>query len=394
MAYKPFEIPYDGLPHLLKEFVEGTSVCAEDGIASENGQRKTVNEREYYTAFESLLQYRRYREDVSKNSSSIGSSSRNNQVPPPPLTETQHRELASFHMNRCLTAWVFDHAAHEKYAYFPSNAYPIGSTMEYSFFMRQWMRNVNYSHVRRLYDRSGDFAHVLTRVDRDLCPCHYLLHFNVFEQFEYKIKQESTNDTRVNEVLCLISIENELMMRSDFFTRRKEYYQTFNTWFYDRFLDPRSRLHDALKTETEAVFPFSEPERRGDASLAIDNAVFYGHLRYEARTRKRPATKTKTAPNVDVRTPPSLFKSMKYKRLRHMTDVCRRLMFGRTPRVEKRLLVRCEDYTSGLYSPVLKVTSCRHVEESVTFEQRRCGDEIQTEIRTCKKCGRVKAITN
>lgn len=85
-----------------------------------------------------------------------------------------------------------------------------------------------------------------------------------------------------------------------------------------------------------------------------------------------------------------------------MVRVLNSLYFGRNATREEdnngalgfddRILVRCEDYRSFLYSPLLKATSCRHEEEDVSFVQRRCGDEIATELRKCKRCGRVKAM--
>lgn len=93
-----------------------------------------------------------------------------------------------------------------------------------------------------------------------------------------------------------------------------------------------------------------------------------------------------------------------------MRSVSSRLLFGRphtefggesfAPEIgssdggDRKLLVRCEDYKSFLYSPLLKTTSCRHEDEEVTYEQRRCGDEIHSEIRTCKKCGSVRVTAN
>lgn len=383
MVKRPFEINYSELPHLLKEFVNEISVQANDGKTVSNGLNRIVSEREYYTAFENLLQHAHYRDDGSTYSATDSSSRTEQQQPQPTsLTEKQHQELATFHLNKCLSTFVIDHAAHRKYAYYPSNAYPMGSTMEYTFFMRQWIRNVNYSHVRRLYDRSGDFTNVLSHVERDLCPCDYLIHFNVFERFEYELgnkkEQSSANEQGGGEVLCLLAVENELMMRSDFFSRRKEYYQTFNMWFYDRFLHPSSDLHDKLETVSEL--------RPGLNS----------HQKYETRSRKLLVARTKknikSSLPVDARKSPPLLNSLKYKRLQCMKDISSRLLFGRTG--ERQLLVRCEDYTSCLYSPKLKVTSCRHLEEDVRFEQRRCGDEIRTEIRTCRKCGKVKVIAN
>lgn len=398
MANRLLRLDYEELPRLLKAFVNNISVCAEEDGTLENGPGKTIDEREYYSAFESLLQYRRYRD----NDGSINSSVDMSPVCPAPLTKRQHQELIDFHLKRVLSAWVFDHAAHKKYAYYPSNAYPMGSTMEYSFFTRQWIRNVNYPHVRRLYDRSGDFDQILSCVNKDLCPCSYLVQFNVFDQFEYKlenIQNESSENEQGGKVLCLLEIENELMMRSEFFNKRKEYYTVFNMWFYDQFLDPSSDMYNALQTETKAVFMThsdydNDSAHREGVFGEPDKAIFYRHWRCKTRAKKRPTSASITL--VEEQTSPSSTNLLKHKRLQQMSEVSSRLLFGQTTYgpILRQLLVRCEDYTSCLYSPKLKVTSCRHTEEDVTFEQRRCGDEIKTEIRTCKKCGKVKVIAN
>jgi len=369
MANRMLRFDYKELPRLLQEFVKDISVGSDND--SSDDPREFVTEMEYYRAFESLLQYRHYRETCQGDNTL-----------PSQLTEEQNRELADFHLNKCLSAWVDDHDAHKKYAYYPSSAYPMGSTMEYTFFMRQWVRNVNYPHVRRLYDRSGDFENVLAKVDKDLCPCKYLVEFNVIDNIEYKLDEDG-------HVLCLISVENELMMRSEFFNKRKEYFQTFNMWLYDRFLNQRATVFEL------------RPD--GDS-----NVSFYRHLRYKVRAKKPKLESTSlgndsctvdrnsSSYSVDSlkKKRPSTVDTQKRKRLQNVREKTSRLLFGSTEKEKTELLVRLEDYRSRLYSPRLKNTSCQHSEEDITYEQRRCGDEIKTEIRTCKKCGRVKVITN
>lgn len=398
MANKVLRFNYNELPHILKEFVSEVSVVGSDNNDA-GDPTEVVSEQEYYKAFESLLQYRHYGEaDRSSESSSTDRA-----VVPTPLTAEQHLELADFHLNRCMSAWITDHAAHKNYAYYPSWAYPMGSTMEYLFFMGPWKRNVNYPHVRRLYDRSGDFANILAQVDMDLCPCKYLIKFNVFEAVEYNLDDNHSSETEEHggNVLYLLTIENELMMRSEFFNRKKQYYQTFNMWLYDRFLDPLGDMRESLLAVTK-LQPAAVNANNAKASL-------YRHLKYKVRARKqksKPISEINCQSSVDasaspltppVKQTPVVSDSPKDIRLRRMEQLNSRLLFGEpcsSEGSERQLLVRCEDYTSHLYSPRLKITSCHHPEEDVTFEQRRSGDEIKTEIRTCRKCGKVRVITN
>jgi hypothetical protein len=435
MAYKCLQFDYNKLPCILKEFVNDVTVCSDtNDVSSEGDPKEVIDEREYYRAFERLLQYRHYGEANQSHSSDNTTSLSGTAcaaVNPAPLTMKQNEQLVDFHLNKALSAWVYDHEAHKKYAYYPSNAYPMGSSMEYSFFTRQWLRNVNYPHVKRCYDRSGDFERILSRVDKRLCPCDYLVQFNALERSEYEIETEngSANEHGKN-VLCLLEIENELMMKSDFFNRRKEYYQTFNTWFYDHFLDPSSKLYNTLKTKTALK------------TAGPDEDVFYRHWKCKPRARKQPALASTLLYAANVEKYTSTSDLMKRQRIERMSEIGSRLLFGsrsggfgrgageggeggggerrrrrrrqqprqqqgvshgclKTPQEDSRQeigtvigLARCEDYNSCLYSPKLKITSCRHAEEDVTFEQRRCGDEIRTEIRTCKKCGKVRVITN
>lgn len=372
MANRPLRFRYKELPSLLQEFVRDISI---DSVNDDDDQpRETLCEREYYRAFERLLRHRRYGDNETNITTATSSK---DTVITPPLTAEQHRELAGFHLHRCVSSWIVDHEAHRKFAYYPSCAFPIGSTMEYSFFIQKWSKQVNYPHVRRLYNRGGDFENVLARVGKDLCPCNYLIAFNVLELVEYRHGGE-------DKTLCAIELENELMMRSDFFTKRKEYYQSFNKWLYDKFLDPLGEMHDVV--------------RNGGGGAV----TFYRHVAFKVRPRKRPVeqgvendqTTSTTVETQGRRSQVSSANKKKSKRLESVRELSTRLLFGEVLPSDRQLLVRCEDYTSRLYSPVLKLTSCRHTEEDVSYEQRRCGDEAETEIRTCKKCGKVRAIAN
>lgn len=390
------------LPDILKLRLENNLGRGQvDGDGQVESADKTalriVSEKDYYTAFEDLLQHRNYGcDEPVAGSTNHQHASR--------LSEAENEELTTFHLRNCVSAWAFDHDAHAKYAYYPSNVFPLGSTMEHLFFMRQWIRNVNYRHVKRLYHRSDEFQNVLSTVPAALCPCNYLVVFNALDLVEYSLDaerkgtdDETNRDGCLQEsndhILCRITIENELMMRSDFFCKpRKESYPLFNLWFYDQFLG-RSRHNDVVETCNN----LSDLQTIQDF---VNTDVFYRHQKYESRTRKRRALRKRPDQSVDLKDS-SLSRNgrMKYRRLRQMTDVCSRLLFERKSNStnvgsERRLLVRCEDFKSNLYSPTLKARSCKHAEESVTYEQRHCGDEIHTEIRTCKKCGAVRAISN
>lgn len=347
MARKSVLLNYDELPRSLRKQIDPQT------------RRDKIDELEYYTAFQKVLK----------------------RGP----TERQRSELLSFHTKRCLSAWVFDHDAHARYAYYPSNKYPLGSTMEYSFFMRQWARNVNRPHVKRLYDRGEDFETVLSHVDANVCPCHYLTVFNVLGRVEYNWDGGDGGGSGVGGTLYRVTVENELVMWSDFFNKGKENFTEFNRWFYDVYLSGDG-----------------DPEAAVLTSFCEEPSFYYRHKKCEdrARTRKQQQQQRKSRPNSLERKGDTTSSSSSRKveanelRLSLMRDVTSDLLFGRTAVSHEKLLVRCEDYTSGLYSPLLRTTSCRHEDETVTYEQRRSGDEIKTEVRTCKRCGAVRAITN
>lgn len=326
----PLKIAFDSLPDALKPFVSRLpkTDTRGDGL---------VAEPTYYRAFNDMLAQA-------------------------DLDESTHRRLVVFHVANQMSAWAIDHDAHAKHCYYPSNAFPLGSTAEYTFFARNWAKNVNRPYVERVYGRRGAFREILRHVDG--CPCRFVYAFNVRGASVYP------EDARGGEPpLCKLSLENELMMRSEFFTRRKHLFTAFNRWLYDRVV---AQLLDRPAEQASVELRVGERVVR----INVSDRVWRRHARYDVRVRKRAD---------------SVAEVRAQRRTRALDPVLRRLYFGAERGGRRDTLLRCEDPTSFLYCALLRRTACRHEDETVRYEQRRCGDEIATEIRTCKSCGAVRA---
>lgn len=113
---------------------------------------------------------------------------------------------------------INDHEIHRKYLYYPSNRIVIGSDDEYRlyghitllplyyytifyyayfrYFTKIWPKNINYKHVKQIYDY----------FDKE-CPCKYIIAFNICRLEYYN---GMTN----------LMFNNMFMLKSSHFTHR------------------------------------------------------------------------------------------------------------------------------------------------------------------------------
>lgn len=425
-----------------------------------------VEEKDYYTALEDYLSIKRLSTPSvnahnGNNSNSAAmedtKSVQNNDkdcISTWSIPSADFTQLKSYHLQHILRInWLFDHQAHAQHCYYPSNVFPLGSNEEYVFFTRAWMRNVNFLYTKRLYERGGCFDNVLRQVPRKICPCTFLMAFNVINTDVWQCQESCTKDP---PKLSRISVENELLFRSDFFNKRNptKLYINTNQWVYETFV----RSHQAASSQgevpaacfegwndrvnasgneipiTENWFSNTSPDtpdivlRIGNEenkkeertsnlmSLAVSRVHKKGFFETSGRSSndcgdegydyigQDNMSKSLKSDNDDARfdfirksSPEPL--SLPSERQSRMSGILNSLYFGNRfveendpEGFDDHILARCEDYRSFLYSPLLKAHSCKHEDETITFVQRRSGDEIATELRKCNACGRVRAM--
>lgn len=412
MARKTGRLRMDEIPIVLRPLISVTAT-SEPPTTGRTSDRPSetyfVGEKEYYVALEKYLATMCTANgdtDAFRNDDADGAvveegameenatSCRRGQIDRETLLAPT-AELETYHLQNLLRVdWLFDHEAHERHSYYPSNLFPIGSNEEYSFFTRAWTRNVNYPYARRLYERGGRFDVILNHVPSRKCPCSFLMVFNVTHADVWRIRSYDTSQCRDDDTLSRLEVENELLFRSDFFHKRNpnKLFANTNRWVYETFVRPHHErepdtaervVSNAGVTTTTTTAP-----TMSDGAQSASNVPFCGDSR---RGTREPESDT-------AEVGPSSSSSPEAERQRRMLDILNALYFGErfvreNDRLDfnDRLLARCEDYRSYLYSPLLNVNACKHETEEVTFVQRRSGDEIATELRKCKACGRVKA---
>lgn len=367
-----------------------------------------IDEKAYYAALEKLLSTRPRTEGGADGTD----APLNSRDTVEHISSRDLKELETYHLGHLLCGgWLFDHEAHARCSYYPSDLFPLGSYEECAFFVRTWPRNVNYPYARRLYRRNGGFGDALKDVPLSVCPCTFLAAFSFTDEDLWTIRHR---DTTGGGVLPRLAVENELLFRSDFFSKRKSnrLYTHTNRWVYNTFV---RHYHDGERAENPSLFKTEGEQIRtysGDL-IAITNNWF-AHRALESRgNRRQPPHKdssgaTARGGSENVTTCHTTAGERATESTGTTDDrrnrVCRilnSLYFDRSlekdpedvaPNTDSRLLARCEDHRSFLYAPLLKSTSCKHEEEQVSFVQRRSGDEIATELRKCKACGRVRTM--
>lgn len=390
-----------------------------------------IAEKEYYTALERYLASRRLAtvRETDKHVERSGEASGGEcdlfgrYGYDRSVVDAQTTELQQYHLRHLLcNSWLFDHEAHARYSYYPSNLFPLGSKEEYTFFTRAWPRNVNYPYAGRLYARGGRFGAILKDVPAHECPCTFLTVFNVLNRDVWCSPDEDPDTDRRTQPLCRIVVENELLFKSDFFSRHRtnNTFENTNTWVYETFVRPY-RYQTVSSTSVQRMSPFAETlverdddttdDRRGVRNMNGIGAVGVsgGHRPAGVESIQQrntvedddredgqclPDKVESTAVDTDTVQP----SSPAVIRQRRMRRILNALYFGDgfrkesgQPYFDDCILARCEDHRSFLYSPLLHISSCKHEDEEVTFVQRRSGDEIATELRKCKACGRVIA---
>lgn len=440
------------LPECLKTYILTSVTMTKDGLGTSTGieirsyegglNTDKITEREYYNFFESYLESVN-RQQLIKMSVDVRGEKRKNgggssdveQSYTVCLDSKDNAELLRFHLTKVMCGgWIFDHASHMQYAYYPSNVFPIGSTMEFMYFLRPWSRNVNNPYVNRLYKRYPDFDRLLVGlVD---CPCSFMFAFNILNKDVYDPK-DTANDSlyasrdeitvRPDRRLFKISVDNELMMRSEFFTKKK--YVHFNTWLFENVIvSNRSNvnlLYSTLEKSDESIVTGDGGLNNEDAEVEVlfasDKAlsVEYAHkavrvsrvlwFKYKAHQRKvekqllnKMSRVGKVQNNgvaikrrVRLQTMKTILHQIYFRNEDEHANangsvVCDKLTEPKMSYSDINTFVRCEDHRSKLYSPLLKKTNCKHTDESVYYEQRRIGDEIASEVRKCKDCGSVR----
>lgn len=433
------------------------SVRARLGESDTEGvERAKIDERDYYTALERFLTVHRTEMDVEIQSnrdfvnhadesctrhgsgSDMDCAPRHIGTATDIVSEDGMKELEMYHLQHVWCGgWLFDHEAHFRHSYFPSNLFPLASHEEYTFFMRTWPRNVNYPYAKRLYERGGRFRRILDKVPSNVCPCVYLTVFNVIGA---EVWHSGQNEGDGWPTLARISVENEMVFRSDFFQNRhpEKMFLNTNRWIYNTFIRPYhdSGRHSIVGIEEGRTFTTASGitvsvtrdwfrhtilEKRIDQRRDADTFAV-NHSSEAADTRvtnvSRPPIDQRSAYNHrwnsgenigfdnDQNKPHNNNGSYNSEgdpvsdsRLARMRDVLNELYLGRNFQKKNgdsdfhdRILARCEDHRSPLYSPLLSVVSCKHESEEVSFVQRRSGDEISTEIRRCTTCGRVRTV--
>lgn len=324
-----------------------------------------ISEYDYYNAFERMLCTKRAIGTSTSNTTTVELD----QAVIHRLDATTQEQLIQFHVTTVMQGgWLSDHSSHRQYSYFPSNTLPLGSQMEWYFFMRDWARNANYRQGRRLYARQGTFETIIGKdTSDDTCPCHFLLYFYVYNRDTW------VNPT-TNRHVYRFAVENELLFRSDFFNKTNPPYVHFNRWLSESLLD-------RLTIPVTDGFAVCTVGQRIKVSNDWNKHLLYG------------VPRTSTRRNNDY------LVERKLHRVENLKPLLNRLYFRSDDNEGSdvdgiHLLTRCEDHRSYLYSPKLKNTACLHLDETVRYVQTRCGDEISTEIRTCKACGLVRATSN
>ncbi|KAG8304334.1 hypothetical protein J6590_096379 [Homalodisca vitripennis] len=310
-----------------------------------------------------------------------------------------HRsELEIYHMEHLVSGgWLFDHSTHARYSYYPSDIFPLGSNEEYGFFMRAWVRNVNYPYVCRLYNREGRFEELLKAVvPPHVCPCEFLMSFNIAGREVWKPCSHGGD----YGPLTRLAVENELLFRSTFFNKKRSdvLYTHTNRWVYSTFVRPHRG--DCCRSNPRVDQSFLTTS--GNTIIVTKDWFRYKQLDTTVNRRRRYNDNADTVDepvgdvtkaDVDRHGPEHSETDVRQTRMRRILS---ELFFGQRFAEEHDSadfhdsLVRCEDYRSYLYSPLLKLDACKHENEDVSYEQRRSGDEIATEIRKCRHCGRVR----
>lgn len=281
--------------------------------------------------------------------------------------------MYAFHRSRVMIGrLLLDHVAHTRTAYYPSNVLPLGSSLEETYFRTRWPVNVNNASVQRLYSRRPDFDRLIA--SHPTCPCAFLFAFNVRNKNVF----QASDVQRIH----LISVENELMMRSDFFATCL--YAHFNNWLYG---------HVEAEMASSAVTPEHPSPTFATATTsktAADDTITTKSTKKGAAARKkracRDASVNRQAGRVAVMR--EVMNQLFFVADRTYTDVS----VERAIDTRIKTLVRSEDNESRFYSPLLALTSCKHTDETTEYVQRRAGDEIATEIRTCRACGAVRMM--
>lgn len=464
------------LPQCLKTFYISSRKKDESTSTSEieDLSLQYITEKEYYNLLEGFLEKNKlnindkstttnYNNNFEKKYKSVEDVDYCN-VYKVNLNKKDNLKILNYHMKNIMCGgWIFDHEAHMKYSYYPSNVFPIGSNLEYMYFMRPWSRNVNNLYVNRLYKRYPDFNKLLEKIKN--CPCNFLLQFNILNKDSYMYtgntgndlidmdnddddddgggggcnggytiitdknidnKMEICNNYTVDNnddsnILYKISVDNELMMKSDFFLKKK--YVHFNIWLYENLIKNNNlnkelsycmlNSKDNIKHSNfneEILISINENSK----PLRLDAKVWFKYKIHQNKLEKQLINKL----NKPKKKKFNGISNKQIIRLSAMKSILENIYFKNDVRenddddvknnninmstenmlvncnqdVDIKTLVRCENHNSTLYSPVLKLTDCKHLEESVYFVQRRSGDEISTEIRKCKECGNVKIL--
>lgn len=412
-------LPIDIIPSVLRPHLPGHSDSGRrDHEKDELPGGMLISENEYYIALESYLST--VHPKSGDTVANISVTSENLAV------EKDTSELEDFHIRHMLCGgWLFDHEAHARYSYYPSNLYPLGSTEEYTFFMRAWNKIVNRPCVDRLYNRGGDFKVILREVPAHVCPCMFLMTFNIQDRDVWSLPPPSMcgsadPTTTTTPKLPRLVVENELMFKSEFFNKKKagKYFRYTNSWIYKTFIrdekwptKDQSRVkigdkfqnvnvtnnwfrHKALEWRVvnrthqgNAVLKNSEDKRQIQTNHTGDDNASHDTVSTAQDTNHRCGSPTNCTTDAHRHERMRGILGALFLGQQHQDNVV-----ATSRHVHDRLLVRCEDYSSFLYSPSLKLTSCKHSDEEVTFVQTRSGDEIATEFRRCRACGRVRAM--
>lgn len=466
------------LPQCLKTFYISSRKKDESNTSTvEDLSTQYITEKEYYNLLEVFLENNKLNIN-DKNINKSTTTNNNNfekkyksledvdycNVYKTNLNKKDNLKILNYHIQNIMCGgWIFDHEAHMKYSYYPSNVFPIGSNLEYMYFMRPWSRNVNNLYVNRLYKKYPDFNKLLEKIKN--CPCNFLLQFNILNKDLYMYTDNTGNDlmdvdndaddvgcnggNTINmdknidnkmeicnnytvdnnddsNILYKISVDNELMMKSDFFLKKK--YVHFNIWLYENLIK-NNKLNkefsycvqnskDNIKSNNfneEILISVNENSK----PLRLDEKVWFKYKIHQNKLEKQLINKlNKPKKNkfngisnkqmIRLSAMKSILENIYFKNdLRENNDddddgkknnnnkinmSTENMSVNYNKDVDIKTLVRCENHNSKLYSPVLKLTDCKHLEESVYFVQRRSGDEISTEIRKCKECGNVKIL--
>ncbi|KAF6208305.1 hypothetical protein GE061_016759 [Apolygus lucorum] len=313
--------------------------------------------------------------------------------------------------------WFHNHEQHRRYMFYPSNKFDV-STPDF-FLTSKWKNNTNYAYVKQMYEDWDDYVNraisdsspreqekMTTATNRQLllCPCFALMRFKI---------------ARMDNFCGLTSLHvlNTFPLKNDYFdtgicreTERDNALFLFSvglitpqvTWLL-RLVTPASvQFKKAHEFKTKKKLSKDRIKRHLSNTPVVDL-----HRRYETELSEHIqhtlASPTSSLPKNETFKLLSLANKLQFAQQHNskwkLDDIWYLKYRKNVDSANKRTFAECwasvfqntfewkrDSVNNSTISQ--KCNKCQHVDVITTYEQRRSGDEVMTQIKKCLKCNR------